>query len=73
MPRQARAKNVSSADGEPAAEETTNAPSVEERKGMRAHSEVGQVRPADGRWELHEPKHESKFVRTDLGTEKGNG
>lgn len=42
-------------------------PSVEERKGMRGHDEQGNVRPADGRFELHDPKHESKYVRTERG------
>ncbi len=39
-------------------------PSAGERKGKRAHDENGNVRPADGRWALHEPKDESKHVRT---------
>ena len=38
-------------------------PSAEERKGMRAHDDQGNVRPADGRWDLHEPKDEGKHVR----------
>lgn len=45
--------------------EQGSAPSAEERKGKRAHDEHGNVRPADGRWSLHEPKDESKHVRTD--------
>lgn len=45
----------------------TGVPSEEEREGMRAHDEHGNVRPADGRWELHEPKDESKVVRTPKG------
>jgi hypothetical protein len=43
--------------------------SAEERKGKRGHDESGNVRPADGRWELHEPKDESKYVRTDKAEE----
>lgn len=45
--------------------ETRKAPSAEERKDMRAHDDGGNVRPADGRWDLHEPKNESKHVRTE--------
>ncbi|WP_395691789.1 hypothetical protein [Nocardioides sp.] len=43
-------------------------PSAEERKGKRAHDDQGNVRPADGRWDLHEPKDESKYVRTSKET-----
>lgn len=46
------------------------APSVEERQGMRGH-EGGNVRPADGRYGLHQPEDESKFVRTDIGSNDG--
>lgn len=56
MPRARR--TVETDDGE-----TKPAPTVEERKGMRAHDDHGNVRPADGRWDLHEPKDESKYVR----------
>ncbi|HWI43263.1 MAG TPA: hypothetical protein VNS81_06555 [Nocardioides sp.] len=45
--------------------ETRKAPTEEERQGMRAHDENGNVRPADGRWELHEPKDEAKYVKTE--------
>lgn len=44
--------------------ETRTAPTPEERKGMRAHDSHGNVRPADGRWDLHEPAAESVHVRT---------
>ncbi len=40
------------------------APSVAERKGKRAHTTDGSVRPADGRWPLHDPQDESKVVRS---------
>jgi hypothetical protein len=43
--------------------EVKSAPSVEEKKGMRAHDDFGNVRPADGRWDLHEPSEESKYVK----------
>lgn len=56
----ARRRTVETDDGE-----TVKAPTEEERKGMRAHDDSGNVRPADGRWELHEPKDEPKYVRTD--------
>lgn len=39
-------------------------PSAEERKGKRGHDERGNVRPADGRWDLHDPAEESEVVRT---------
>lgn len=45
--------------------ETRKAPTAEERKDMRAHDSQGNVRPADGRWDLHEPGQESKYVRTE--------
>ena len=35
-------------------------PSKAERKGKRGHDEHGNVRPADGRWGLHEPEEESE-------------
>lgn len=38
-------------------------PPAEERQSKRAHDEHGNVRPADGRWDLHDPKDESKHVR----------
>lgn len=44
--------------------ETRQAPTVEERKDMRGHDSEGNVRPADGRWDLHDPKDESKYVKT---------
>lgn len=44
---------------------TTDTPSVEERRGKRGHDERGNVRPADGRYELHDPEDESTYVRTD--------
>lgn len=34
-------------------------PSEEEREGKRGHDDGGNVRPADGRWNLHEPEEES--------------
>ncbi|MCM0618771.1 hypothetical protein [Nocardioides bruguierae] len=37
-------------------------PSAEERRGKRGHDEHGNVRPADGRFELHDPAQESSFV-----------
>ena len=53
--------------------ETVKAPTEAERKDMRAHSQDGNVRPADGRWELHAPEDESKYVRTENGQEKSDG
>lgn len=50
---------------------TRTAPTAEERKGMRAHDDNGNVRPADGRWPLHEPKDESKHVRTEQESNDG--
>lgn len=44
-------------------------PSAEERKGKRGHDEQGNVRPADGRYGLHDPKDESKYVRTEIEPE----
>lgn len=35
------------------------------RKGMRGHSDAGQVRPADNRYNLHRPEDESAYVRSD--------
>ena len=58
-------KSAPSATGEHAAEEEATAPSVEERQGMRAHDDSGNVRPADGRWDLHKPEQESQYVRTE--------
>jgi hypothetical protein len=46
-------------------EEPRKFPSASERKGKRGHDDNGNVRPADGRWDLHDPKDESKFVRTE--------
>jgi hypothetical protein len=37
---------------------------AEDRKGMRGH-EDGNVRPADGRYDLHKPEEESEVVRND--------
>lgn len=37
----------------------------DEKKGMRGHSDLGQVRPADERFNLHAPKEESKYVRVE--------
>ena len=54
----AKAKTQSTSSAE---EPTT--PSAEERNGKRAHDEHGNVRPADGRWELHDPQDESAHVR----------
>lgn len=54
-PRKPRAqKRAASEEDEP------QFPSAEERKGMRGHDEQGNVRPADGRWDLHKPADESK-------------
>lgn len=36
----------------------------DERKGMRGHSDGGNVRPADDRFNLHKPEDESGVVRT---------
>lgn len=47
--------------------EQTETPSVEARKGKRGHDDQGNVRPADGRYGLHEPKDESKYVRSGIG------
>ncbi|HEY0889657.1 MAG TPA: hypothetical protein VGE38_08615 [Nocardioides sp.] len=47
-----------------AVDQASEVPSEEERKGKRGHDDHGNVRPADGRWELHDPKDESKVVRT---------
>lgn len=55
-----RRTTVEAEDGE-----TRKAPTAEERKGMRAHDSQGNVRPADGRWDLHEPQNESQYVRTE--------
>lgn len=57
-------QNASSADGVEASAE-------EARQGMRAHDAQGNVRPADGRWDLHDPKDESTFVRTERGRTPG--
>ncbi len=65
MARHQGTKNASSAAREHAAEEEATAPSVEERRGMRAHDDSGNVRPADGRWDLHKPEQESQYVRTE--------
>lgn len=56
----ARRRTVEGDDGE-----TRKAPTQAQREGMRAHDDHGNVRPADGRWDLHEPKNESKYVRTE--------
>lgn len=50
--------------------EESQQPSAEGRKGMRGH-EGGNVRPADGRYGLHDPKDEAKYVRTDIGSSDG--
>lgn len=55
-----KAKSTSSA-------EEPQTPSAEERNGKRAHDEHGNVRPADGRWALHDPKDESKHVKGNTG------
>lgn len=65
MARHQGLKNPPSATGEQVAEEGAAAPSAEERKGMRAHDDSGNVRPADGRWDLHKPEQESQYVRTE--------
>lgn len=54
----ARRRTAEGDDGE-----TRKAPTDAERKGMRAHDANGNVRPADGRWDLHQPSEESKYVR----------
>ena len=53
----AQRRKVETDDGE-----TRKAPTAEERKGMRAHDDNGNVRPADGRWDLHAPEDESVYV-----------
>lgn len=50
-------KNTETPEARPAASE---APGT--RQGRRAHDANGNVRPADGRWDLHDPKDESKYV-----------
>lgn len=45
-------------------DEQVSTATVAERKGKRGHDDNGSVRPADGRWNLHDPKDESKVVRT---------
>lgn len=51
-------------------DEPAAAPSVEERHGKRGHDDQGNVRPADGRYDLHDPKDEGTYVRTAPATEK---
>lgn len=53
----------------PSAEEPQQ-PSAEGRQGKRGH-ENGNVRPADGRYGLHEPEEEPKYVRTEIGETDG--
>lgn len=53
--------------------EVSRAPSVEEKRGMRAHDDNGNVRPADGRWDLHEPSEESKYVKDSAPVEPNEG
>lgn len=60
MARQRR--TVETDDGQ-----TRTALTAEERKDMRAHDASGNVRPADGRWGLHQPQAESEYVRTSKG------
>lgn len=68
MPRQSRRE--ATPDASPVGEKpSTGEASEEEREGKRGHDDQGNVRPADGRWNLHEPKDESKYVRTEIGTE----
>lgn len=57
-----RRRTVEGDDGQ-----ARKAPTVEERRGKRAHDDSGNVRPADGRWDLHDPDQESKHVRTSKG------
>ena len=45
--------------------------SAEDRHGKRGHDEHGNVRPADGRYGLHEPQDESEYVRAQPGDESG--
>lgn len=54
----------------PSAEEPQQ-PSAEGRKGKRGHDDHGNVRPADGRYGLHDPKDEPKYVRTEIGETDG--
>lgn len=54
-------------------EHSTEVPSEAERKGMRGHDDNGNVRPADGRWGLHAPKDESKYIRTENAKESSDG
>lgn len=44
--------------------EAPEQPSAEERKDKRGH-EDGNVRPADGRYGLHAPADEAKYIRTE--------
>lgn len=53
----------------PSAEEPQQ-PSAEGRQGKRGHQD-GNVRPADGRYGLHDPEDEPKYVRTDIGSSDG--
>jgi hypothetical protein len=57
---------------EETADEAVDYPSAEERKGMRAHDTDGNVRPAAGRWDLHEPAEESTYVRTEIEPEESS-
>jgi hypothetical protein len=47
--------------------EEPQTPSAEERNRKRTHHDHGNVRPADGRWDLHDPKDESKHVQGNTG------
>ncbi|WP_300399889.1 hypothetical protein [Nocardioides sp.] len=41
----------------------------QDRQGKRGHDEHGNVRPADDRYELHDPEQESAVVRTPQSAE----
>lgn len=42
----------------------------DERQGMRGHSDGGNVRPADTRFNLHKPEDESDVVRSPAAEDK---
>lgn len=61
--RQQDATDRTSVEEEHSAE-VRQTPTEAERKGKRGHDEHGNVRPADDRYELHDPADESLVVRT---------
>lgn len=60
----ARKKAVSKAPAEKA--EKDPKPSEDTRQGMRGHNDAGNIRPADGRWGLHDPEDESQVTATGV-------